>query len=364
MYLPLRLMNQIESMVTVSGNPRLKSRANAAMLRTSELFWSKSRAEKFVKSKAEWNRARNGAFCIFPNHVKDIETYINSYITSTGLMVSNVEDFLFQNQLYLIRNEWSKNKKVYKIDNDMMVQLCSMKVPNEIPLKAMAFLPSKCFYIDYNGLCPFCKESSGAFITYDVYDSTILWSITNVIDGKRVQCVHTDFALDVHDDTIENVRCSISLSQFREEPVTMTLENDVKITISDAECIRFFINFCLYLYSVNSDVEYTERTRAIYRKKSIVRNTLKEIEEFGVGFKYGKSISASTVKTKYVGEKPKSSGQKRGYSSNYRSAHWHHYWVNDDENPGNKKLIIKWLEGTFVHGNKEDDSVRINKVTK
>lgn len=365
MYLPLRLMNQIESMVIVAGNPKLRARANDLMLRVSELFWSKDRAEKYVKSKVEWNRACNGTFCMFPDYIEDVEKYMNSYISRTGLMLSNTGDFLYQNQFYLIRNEWSKNKRVYKIDNDMMLQLCSMKIPAKVPLKSMAFLPSKCFYIDYNGLCPFCKEAEGAFITYDIYNNSILWSISNVIDGKRIQCVHTDFALEVSDvDDIKNMQCSISLSNFREKFVTMTLENDIKITISDAGCVRFFINFCLYLFSVNSDVEYTERTRNIYRKKSTVRNTLKEVEEFGVGFKYGRRISASTVKTKYVGEKSKSSEQKRGYSSNFRSAHWHHYWVKDDENPGEKKLIMKWLEGTFVRGNREDNSVRINKVTK
>lgn len=47
-------------------------------------------------------------------------------------------------------------------------------------------------------------------------------------------------------------------------------------------------------------------------------------------------------------------------SSHYRSAHWHHYWVGSGED---KKLIIKWVEGVFVNGGKEEaENIQIHKV--
>ena len=43
-----------------------------------------------------------------------------------------------------------------------------------------------------------------------------------------------------------------------------------------------------------------------------------------------------------------------------RSAHWHHYWTGSGDN---KELIIKWVDGVFVKGSKDEaEKVVIHKV--
>lgn len=367
MYTPLRLMNQIESMINVQGYPRAKSRVNSLMLSLSKTFWSQSRAEHFVKSKVAWNQAR-ADFKQFPNCMEDARRYSKFYESRIGIAPLDLGDFLFQNHMYLIYDEWSQHKRVYKIDNSVMRQLCEMKVPDKVPMKALAFLPSKCFYIDYNGFCSFCEDAVGTFVTYDIHGGTILWSLTHIIERSRVQGMCTDFALQFTPEDINNlsdIESHISLTAFSDEARNVSFDDNSTTVIYDRQCVSFFINFCLYLFASNSDVEYTERTRQIYKKRNTVRNQLKEVEEFGVGFRNGQNISISKKNIRYTYDKCESNDKiKRAYSSNYRSAHWHKYWVNDEDNPGHKRIVVRWVEGTFVHGNRGADNVNIRKVTE
>lgn len=367
MYTPLKFMNQIETMVSIIGQPRLKSRANDLAVAAAEAFWSKNRGERFVKSCLEWNRLKHKMRGV-EAFSKEIDSYKNFFTMSTGLVQESDIDFLYHLHMYLVRKEWRMNKRVYKVDKEISKQLAEMKNPKEIPMKALAFLPSKCFYIDYDGECPFCEDINGSFVTYDIYDGKILWRLSHLCDRQKVLCLYTDFGIQLDAGSIQNLESivdTVDTSDLQKDKRTITLEDGHKIRMSDGECVRFFINFCLYLYSANNDVEYTERTKQIYRKAPTVKNTLREVEEFGVGFRNGKRISQSQKKVRYitVGDKVVTD-VKRRYASNYRSAHWHHYWINDPENEGKKKLILKWVEGTFVHGNTEDMPVVVQRVTK
>lgn len=367
MYTPLRFMNQIESMVSVQGQPRLKAMANTMVMNAADSFWSKDRGERFIKSRMEWNRLRNSIPSI-NSYAEDVKRYEDYFTRRTGLIQLDTVDFLFQNNMYLIHKEWSRNKRVYKMDHAIARQLYEMSNPKEIPMKALAFLPSKCFYIDYDGACPFCDNIVGSFVTYDIYENKILWSLTHLCDNSRVLCLCTDCLLNMAPEDmshLEDVTTELSLGGFSLEHHNVKLEDGSTISITDRGCMRFFINFCLYLYAANNDVEYTERTKQIYKKRSTVRNQLKEVEEFGVGFRNGQRISKSNKRVRYINVGNKVVADvKRGYSSNYRSAHWHHFWINDPDNPGEKKQILKWVEGVFVQGNRDNDDVVIHKVTE
>lgn len=372
MYTPLKFMNQIETMVLVSGQPRLKNIANMRMLQTSEKFWKDDRASKFIKCKVEWNRLKN-LLHNTEDFSEDVLNYEKYFTTRTDLIQTNTEDFLFQICTYLVYHDWRKNKRVYKIEENICHQLSKMKNPVDIPMKAIAYLPSKCFYIDYDGNCPFCDDVEGTFVTYDICDNRILWSLMHIIDNGRVYSVCTDVSsiLPVRaDKPLSAMTTSIDLSSFKMSYHSLTLEDGSLLTISDGKCVQFFVNFCLYLYAANNDVEYTERTKKIYKKTSRIQNRMREVEEFGVGFRNGQNISASKKKIRYTSTESADRVQelvvtnKRGYSSNYRSAHWHKYWVNDEENPGEKKIIVKWVEATFVHGNKNRDAVVVQRVTR
>lgn len=367
MYAPLRFMNQVESMVSVNGHPKLRARANTSLLNAAESFWDNNRNERFVKSCIEWERLRYEMNKPV-RYTRDVESYKDYFVNSTGLVYENTADFLYHLHMYLIRKEWSKNKRVYKIDKEMSRQLVEMRVPKEIPMRALAFLPSKCFYIDYDGACPFCEDVAGTFVTYDIYKNIISWRLTHIFDRKRLLCSYTDFSVLIEYammEHLEDVVAPVDTSGFNEEMCTVVLEDNHKVQMSEGKCLNFFINLCLYMFSANNDVEYTERTKQIYKKTETIKNTLKEVEEFGVGFRNGRKISKSKKKVRYIATGDRVVADvKRCYSSNYRSAHWHHYWINDPDNPNKKKLILKWVEGTFVRGNIDNNPVVVQRVTK
>ena len=151
----------------------------------------------------------------------------------------------------------------------------------------------------------------------------------------------------------------------------ITIEDGYHLSFNEKGIAQFVINLILYLSASNRDVEITERSKRV-RKPTEPKATnyrMREVDEYGVGFRYAQSLSKSVKRVKYVSSedsvdsvkvKPKE-GTKRGYSSCYRSAHWHHYWVKDGDS---KKLIVKWIDGSFVKGNKDSDVVVIQKVVE
>lgn len=365
MYTPLRLMEQIGTMVTVRQCPELSKQANADSRKFAENFYAIDRALKFVTLIVEWRKARGSSFNEWTDPIGDITDYIQQFEAATGLEPNNVCNFASQMLLHLLQIEWGKHKRVYKIEPDMMDTFCTMSIAKGVPLKAIMNLPMKCFYIDFACNCPFSDRAVGCFVTYDVLGTSLLWHITCVADTERVLYINTDLFTKVDEEVTDSTTVTFDIDAFKKHR-HLQLEDGSKITLNEQMLLQFFANFCTYLYAANNDVEYTERTRQVYKptpEGAEPKNKMREIEELGVGYKYSRSISQSKVRVKYVGEKSPVVG-KRPYSSNYRCAHWHHFWTNDPDIPGEKKLIVKWVEGTFVKGNKDSDKVVVQKVTK
>lgn len=194
---------------------------------------------------------------------------------------------------------------------------------------------------------------------YDVLDGTATYSLVTIIKHNRLIPIIT--TLELADFEGADIRPD---AKTFTDGAHLTLEDGSSVYYNEQMAVRLFCNFCTYLSAMNADVVYTERTRNTYKpapEGTKPKNKMHEIEEFGVGFRYT-TVKPKTV-VKYtgpaVGVEP---AQKRAYSSNYRSAHWHHYWINNPENPDEKLRVVKWVEGTYVRGNRAADIVHIHEI--
>lgn len=357
MYAPLQYMYQVGSMITIPQNKPATVMANMknALYVRNRL---KSNREQFVYDITNlWNKFAHNEY-----DEADLNLFLiyrNSYQRFTGLqVVETAEDFYGALSQTVIREEWSMRKTAYKIEKSLLEDFKVMKMPDTVPNTVFTHLPSGCFYMEFDGTGP-TEDFVGLFCTSAVCRDRFICRLTSLVNHGRLIPIYTDLQFPI--DEVSEV--STRVDMFREETMC-DLEDGTTIRFKERELARIFFNFCIYLSSSNRDVEYTERTRAAYRPTNNPKNKIREVEEFGVGYRYAASISAKKVRVKYVGNTHECK-EKRVYSSNYRSAHWHAYWVNDEDNPGNKKKVIKWVAETFVHGNREGDSkVRVHRVVK
>lgn len=270
----------------------------------------------------------------------------------------SVDDFLSLMIYYDIRSIWRRNKLSYLIDNKLFKTLTTMELPKLAPTDCLTKMPANCFYIDYNGMgSEFMEDLDGSFIVTDDSNGELSITLLHLVrskDGGEIYITNANNHVLNGDDKFFP-DCDVNAKS------TFDCEDGVKRTIWDGKLANFLYNFFIYLQASNRDVEISERTRPNHtRPVQTIKNKFREVKEFEVGFVYGRTIGKDAKRVKYVGEVEARTGVVHTpKSSHYRSAHWHHYWVGSGDD---KKLIIKWVEGVFVNGNKEARNVRVCKV--
>lgn len=365
MYAPLQFIEQVKNFINVKGAVALSSTLNQNRINWFNAIVDKDRDRTLETVSKLW-----GAFSDkriskedYNRLYKAVCKEIQEYTETTRVPVHDVEDYYHDCLMNIIMHDWSRNKRVYKIDPVLVQDFQDMEIPESVSMDILTKLPCKCFYIEWEGEQKFCKKSVGCFITVGSYNDVVTFSCTNLIPLERLCPITTSFSIKNND----NRPVSTNLSMFRRK-YRVECEDGSCTMFYEQAFVKFVFNFLLYLNAANANVEYTERTRKVYRplkEGQQPTNRIREIEEFGVGYKHSTTVSLSKKRYKYdSNQQYNSNAPKRPYSSNYRSAHWHTYWVNDPEHPGEKKKILNWVEQVFVRGNRADDSVRIHDVKK
>ena len=284
-----------------------------------------------------------------------------------GIEHPEPEDFFDLLSFSQIRNEWGENKIVYKVDSELLKTLTNMSAPETIAIDYVTKQPVGCYYIDFNGNCPFCADSFGCFIVTHVIEgvAAYLYIVTLVNDKKsgRVMPVKTNFMLPLDEKGVKDLT-KFKLGDKGNSNLSVTVESGEHYVLNEQLLLQFFVNFSIYLHAANREVEESEVTKRTYRqrpKSATPKNSFKEVRQYEVGFRYGNTIRANrkSYKKEINAGHRKESLTTRSVTSHYRSAHWHSYWVGSGDN---KKLIVKWVEGVFVKGNKESSDVVVHEV--
>lgn len=245
---------------------------------------------------------------------------------------------------------WRKNKLSYKVDGELIKQFYEMELPRTIIKDYAVNQPADAYYIDASDYGDkIMKGLHGIFVSTHRTNDMLLMRLTLLAPGREdgdVYILHAGIPTDEADILIDDNSFSDSISE----------------EVNPKYLYRFLLNFLIYLHAANKDVEISERTRPNHTKpkSDVIKDKFRELKEFEVGVRYGSEIRKNKVRYKYVGNKEENANhEKRKLSSHYRAAHWHRYWVGSGDD---KSLITKWVEGVFVKGNVESDSVTIHKV--
>ena len=357
MYTPLEYMEQIENMVAVQGPKHLTGALNKKNTEWFTKLIERDHGRCVRMGLWGWNHCLTNK-PLTPELVAECNSTLFKYTVEVGLVASDKQDFWLLMIVYCIYTDWHRNKRVYKIEKNMLHDLSTMAISNNLPSSVVTKLPAKCFYIDWEGEAEYCPDASGMFVLYDVVDGVGYYSLLTIIRRERLIPILTVLKLE----DAEGAEVRYDSYAYRSERI-ITLEDNSTCVYNEAMAVKMFYNFCAYLSAINSDVEYTERTRNVYRpvpKDATPKNKIREIEEFGVGFSYTTVRKKKVVR--YTDKQSVKPSQKRAYSSCYRAAHWQHYWINDPDVEGNKKCVLKWIEGTYVRGNRTTDKVNVHVI--
>lgn len=363
MYAPLKFIEQIENYFKLPTARNMESIVNAKAIKFVGDYLKSNRSKLYHDYGV--SRGSDGVTQEFMDYYKDMHTRFCKLTWLQGCMDIK-SDFLDLIVYYDIRNIWRRNKLSYLVDNNLFESLMNMNTPKLAPLDCVTKLPANCFYIDYNGAGDkIMQDLVGTFVSTDETDDELNIVLLHLVNSSSLgRVLFSTTVLRLPLDSIEDT-FSINLDGFTEK-TEIECEDGIVRVMNEKSICKFLYNFLVYLSASNRDIIVSERTRKSHKKVvKNIKNKFNEVKEFDVGFAYGRAIHEGATRVKYVedGEsnnstKDKPSGKPK--SSHYRSAHWHHYWVGSGDD---KKLIIKWIDGVFVKGSKDEaEKVQIHKV--
>ena len=268
-------------------------------------------------------------------------------------------DFFNHLAILNVLNDWKYHKYTYKVEGDLGTMLTDMSVPKDIPLTYITNTPTRCFYIDTTRFGnSFCEDMEGFFVLTLVHNNTLLLLTIAMIRGinGRIMPIYSRLGctLEVEGDEATAISFGSDL-----DTTEVTMEDGVTRVLDENKIFNFYANFILYLHASNKDVEESSVSKSNFRKpvekkKSNIKNKFKEVRMYELGYRIVKPKNTSSNST---GHKGNGVGSKK--SPHFRSAHWHHYWVGSKDD---RKLVLKWVEGTFVGSKVESDVANVRYV--
>ena len=337
-----------------------------------------------VNDKKEWEIGY-----LLEKYSKFIESILdtNPYLTKEQRDVylhTNVNKFYsyFYHSLISVKaiNLWKKYKKAYTIDPHFYKSLLNAE-HIDINFSLMEKLPFDSFYIDLSNIP---VKSTNKF-------QSIIGVIVNIINEEMIHLTFIDSnnidanpintVIDILNSESENVfpeLCEINTKEVHFYEVTLCKKNakdkmegsayesfgylclnkDEMLECSSyviTELITFTIQFLYFLHSKNEDIEVHN-----YHSSSPFKIHNEPVEQWDVGFKYGKTIRALEKKTSLYGDHIIFGGDKKRPRAHVRRAHYHNVWHGPKDN---QYIVLHYYHETYVNGTAEDIIANFNLVT-
>lgn len=246
--------------------------------------------------------------------------------------------------VYDTLKKWRIDKEVFTFDGDVEQSLYDTE-ETDIDLSVLNALPFQTFYIETKNVIVNKERQHGFFVSVDdcrVYFILVFENLNQlhfVFDKTKAKTLNKAI-----NDTNQSVKAKKQLHRLL--------------------CGLF--QLVLYICASNSDIEENRKQKIRYKRTAKTHDKFSEIRKWDVGYRIGYTIRSSQS----AGNDNQSNAASSHNSprAHVRRAHWHHFWKNDPQVYGKKKLILKWLFPTFVNwGNDEDgdnNPMTVHKVKK
>lgn len=242
---------------------------------------------------------------------------------------------------------------------------------------------------DYNYTYAFAELKDGLTMD-DCFDQAVLENLKR--DFKKGE---VDRILEIYNGkTFSNSSYTDEINNALKNTFGEKRLSTIKVALHRAylqiHLLELAISFILYLNCTNADIENAEDKLKTGSWSSLLggkpddyvshkarRYALRDgqdVQAFDVGYriasKFNRGFTGATRSNSPGSEN--STGTSRGFSR--RRAHYHHYWIGPRDGviaedimspgPGERGLVLKWLEATEIHPELRDDQAIVVPVTE
>ncbi len=296
---------------------------------------------------------------ITPLHPEGIVANIRQY--AEAMFVSANRDYLdyidFSTAKYILSVlHWSRYKEIYSFSREMVELLADGSMT--IPIEALHLLPFPCLYVQMEG-----RENDGFIAdSYDGDNGKVLRLTFLKDDGTDTLYRFFEFDLSKNDTIDEALRWQTK--QTKDSLARMGQEDSIIEDYSVDE-VSVAFSLLLYLCCQNAEIKESSETASLHKngrtKEEIASDSFRSVRKWTAGEEITRKIKVlSKKKPQAVKEyyQQKASSSKRPH---IRAAHYHHYWTGKRDGSEERKLIVKWLQPTFINGDSEDLTVKTTK---
>ena len=266
--------------------------------------------------------------------------------------------------------KWRKHRVIYQFDRTLTESLLNqagrMEETECLPCELLKNLPYPCIAIES---APFTVEvprknkknfkigfTGNFYLMYEEKGDTFDWDALNglweLIDGRLVSFYIPVFENGTIKDSID------ALHKYLKSGVS-----EVEITREDAESqiapFLFAIQIVLYLQAQNADMQdaTVPKKKKKSNKKSTAQSRTKSPKIVYVGYKVGKILRSYNEDAKST-----STGTGTPKRPHSRRGHWHHFWTGAKDKPEERKLVLKWVAPTMIHGEQPNETTTVVKI--
>lgn len=244
---------------------------------------------------------------------------------------------------------WAYDKQVFTFSDELLDEFIAtgddpdagipVQVFKNMPFKSICIDVSDNDIMDGNGDRIFLIIVSVFFIDDNLYYVSTVYKnggIQKNNKGEDYQNVMYDFIVKKCPNISDHSKDAIiNISSFK--------YNEYKM-LSHRLSTILGINCLAYLASNKPDVEEDSIQKKIYRPSSSVKNKLREIRKWNVGFRYADSIKKQYIQEEN-GERARH-GKSSSKRPHVRKAHWHRYWIGHGED---KHLELRWVSSCHIN---------------
>ena len=269
---------------------------------------------------------------------------------------TELRDLLVQT---ILTDRWAMNKQVLKPDKTFayhLIQTEKLRISKDM----IKHLPFTTFFVDVSE----CTEGNifgdvkGIFVNIiKISDEEYALALYLTIDQEAMTFSYYN-ALEFKNP---NEDINIDVSDFTDEEIAHIIPQETKIVGNEQIVLKsrnikvFILQLLCYISIPEADVDMSAQAKQTYHPNTTVKNKFREICVQDVGIRIGAAINKK--KKEAIQEYEQSDEYKRQNPKNrkppvahFRRAHWHRYWTG----AGRTKLIVKWVEPTFVCGASQD----------
>lgn len=290
-------------------------------------------------------------------------------IVSNGGVLSKIESTHMQDATIIAASApWRLYKQIFCFDADMEALLYAQAEDLVIPIEILNNLPYQSLYIETK----LFDDIDGFFVHFesDVNDGRLELRFLIVSNDLNIFpiAIHLKSGNTIKDGVGKMIQEATRVAKQMGDVMVYKVKKNVHEEQERLYHITSkLMQLVLYICAENKEVGEDERQSKITKipkSREFIKDKYREIKKWNCGVETGNIIRGIYKKSNYVhyqiSESPGFGSPKRPHA---RRAHWHHYWIGAKKD-GERKLELKWIAPTFVHGGDIEDNsiIKVNRV--